>query len=183
MDPKCLYEQGFKNLYEKKLNCKVSILHFDDVDQIKKIQEKIDGCDGIYLSGGDTDYMLQRWRQVGFDKILMKAAFANKPIAGISAGAMCWFDKVLTEDSEKKLDIVKGLSVFKNTCIPHWNKFKTYVNDMIDKFFPFIAIDDCCAVEIKDKNINIIRSNETATAYFYKNEDVITQDIKIDNFI
>jgi dipeptidase E len=49
-------------------------------------------CDAVLVSGGNTLYALQRWRECGLDNVLREAADAGLVLAGGSAGAICWFD-------------------------------------------------------------------------------------------
>lgn len=53
--------------------------------------------DLIYVGGGNTYNMLALWRLHGLDAILRKAWEAGIVLAGISAGALCWFDEGVTD--------------------------------------------------------------------------------------
>lgn len=168
LDPDHLYEEGFKRLYEGKLGCIVDSLSSKEMETKENITDFLKGYDAFYISGGDTQYMLDQWKKTGFDKILKTLLIEDKPIAGISAGAMCWFENVLTEDKDKKLTFIPGLNLFKNTCIPHWNKFKDFfLNAELSKKTPFIAIEDCCAIEITNDSVQLIKSKDQSSAYFY----------------
>ncbi|MFS0918916.1 Type 1 glutamine amidotransferase-like domain-containing protein [Brevibacillus sp. 179-C 1.1 NHS] len=48
--------------------------------------------DVIYVGGGNTQYMLEKWRAMNFDAVLKEAYEKGTLLAGISAGAMCWFE-------------------------------------------------------------------------------------------
>src|SRR5258708_20694995 len=52
--------------------------------------------DVIYVGGGNSANMLAVWRLHGFDKALRAAWNAGVVMAGISAGAICWFENGLT---------------------------------------------------------------------------------------
>ena len=54
---------------------------------------------------------------MGFDNALKRIALKNKVIAGISAGAMCWFEKVLS--GTENAHLINGLGLLGNMCIPH----------------------------------------------------------------
>ena len=49
------------------------------------------GQDLIYVGGGNTRSLLALWREWGLDAIFRKASAAGVVLAGISAGANCWF--------------------------------------------------------------------------------------------
>lgn len=52
----------------------------------------IEGADIILVSGGNTLFAYDRWRETGVDVLLKKAAARGCVLAGGSAGAICWFD-------------------------------------------------------------------------------------------
>jgi len=165
-DPNKLYEQAFKRLYEEKLKCKVSVLSLTNEKSPDCFTDTLSSCDAVYISGGDTEYMLMRWKQTGFAQSLKQAALNGKIIAGISAGAMCWFENVLAED--ENLSLIKGLGLIENMCIPHWNKYRDmFLSKSLIQNKPFIAIDNCCALDISNEAIKIISSKEQASAYYY----------------
>jgi hypothetical protein len=49
-------------------------------------------ADIIIVSGGNTLYAVDRWRQLGVDAALRAALERGAVLAGGSAGAICWFD-------------------------------------------------------------------------------------------
>ncbi len=51
----------------------------------------------IYVGGGNTKSMLALWYAWGLDDILRKAWENDVLLAGISAGAICWFEQGMTE--------------------------------------------------------------------------------------
>src|SRR3989338_5631292 len=48
--------------------------------------------DVIYVGGGNTKGMLALWRAWGLDAIFREAWERGAVLAGISAGAICWFE-------------------------------------------------------------------------------------------
>lgn len=52
--------------------------------------------DVIYVGGGHTRKMLDLWRERGLDGVLQRAWRSDIILAGVSAGAMCWFEEGLT---------------------------------------------------------------------------------------
>ena len=122
----------------------------------EKINEKFLKADFIYIGGGDTLFMLDRWQK---DELLNKIIDAYKRgviIAGSSAGAVCWFETMYT-DSETvnksgEYSICKGLGVLKGVCSPHYNirkndLQKAIIDNNIDKVY---AIEDDSALEFID---------------------------------
>lgn len=84
------------------------------------IQQEINALDIIYVGGGNTTYMLDIWRQTGFDHVLKNAYEHGVILAGISAGAMCWFEKCLVEVNGQH-QLIEGLGLLKGILCPHYN--------------------------------------------------------------
>ncbi len=53
--------------------------------------------DAIYVGGGSMINLLALWRAHGIDSILREAWQAGIVLAGLSAGAMCWFEAGITK--------------------------------------------------------------------------------------
>ena len=57
------------------------------------------GQDIVYVGGGSMRNMLAIWREHGLDRILTQAWRRGVVLAGLSAGAMCWFSGGVTTSS------------------------------------------------------------------------------------
>jgi dipeptidase E len=68
----------------------LSLFHLgrDRIDPI----EHLLGQDAIYVGGGSMRNMLAIWREHGIDEAMRVAWTAGIVLAGLSAGAMCWFE-------------------------------------------------------------------------------------------
>ena len=76
----------------------------------------------IYVGGGNTKSMLALWREWELDRILLKAANeANVILAGISAGAICWFEQATTDSIPGRLTLLRGLGYLEGACSPHYD--------------------------------------------------------------
>jgi dipeptidase E len=53
--------------------------------------------DAVYVPGGSTENLLALWRLHGLDRDLLAAWEAGLVLAGMSAGAICWFDAATTD--------------------------------------------------------------------------------------
>jgi len=167
-DPNRLYEQGIRILYGDKLGCEIDALYLSPDSTPKMMQKKLDWADGIYIGGGDTYYMMNRWRETGLDKLLKKVVLTGKPIAGMSAGAMSWFEKVWVEiEKGEPRILIEGLGLIKNKCIPHWQKYKeSFLASQVAKGSPFIAIDNYAALSVSGDKVQVITSMADATAFY-----------------
>lgn len=82
----------FVETYEGRLGCQVEVLrsinHNPSDDEIKN---RINSADLIYLGGGNYIKMIEQWKKYKIDTLLLEALKNETLIAGISAGAICWF--------------------------------------------------------------------------------------------
>ncbi|MCG3089706.1 peptidase E [Sporosarcina cyprini] len=85
------------------------------------IQEVVNALDIVYVGGGNTHSMLEIWRRTGFDVVLKNAYQNGVILAGISAGAMCWFETCFSE-SEAGYEEFQGLGIVKGSLCPHYNE-------------------------------------------------------------
>jgi dipeptidase E len=78
--------------------------------------------DVIYVGGGSSANMLAVWRLHGFDKVLRAAWNAGVVMAGISAGAICWFEDGLTDSFGMPYRALNdGLGFVRGACCPHYD--------------------------------------------------------------
>src|SRR5271167_1684701 len=81
--------------------------------------------DVVYVGGGNTANMLAVWRLHGFDKVLRAAWNAGVVMAGISAGAICWFEDGLTDAFGMQFRAPNdGLGFVQGACCPRYYKEK-----------------------------------------------------------
>ena len=68
----------------------VSLFHLgrDRIDPVAHLL----GQDAIYVGGGSMRNMLAIWREHGIDEAMRAAWLGGAVLAGLSAGAICWFD-------------------------------------------------------------------------------------------
>lgn len=78
--------------------------------------------DILYVGGGNTQFMLKKWREAEFDLLLKNAYLQGTVLAGISAGAMCWFDVCLCEKEDGTYEEVQGLGMLAGIFCPHYQE-------------------------------------------------------------
>jgi dipeptidase E len=66
-------------------------------DSHDDFQGKINDADAIYVGGGNPVSMLNIWKKNGIDGLLKSAYETGTIISGLSAGAICWFQKGLSD--------------------------------------------------------------------------------------
>jgi peptidase E len=76
--------------------------------------------DVIYVGGGSSANLLAVWRLHGLDKALLAAWKAGVVMAGISAGAICWFEDGITDSFGLPYRALNdGLGFVRGACCPH----------------------------------------------------------------
>jgi peptidase E len=107
--------------------------------------------DLILVWGGNTADMLAIWRIHGVDAILREAWAAGIVMAGMSAGAMCWFQAGVTDSFGPRLaPLHDGLGLLAGSCCPHYDaepgRRPTYRSLIEDGFPGGYAVDDQAAL-------------------------------------
>lgn len=77
--------------------------------------------DLIYVGGGNTKSMLAVWREWDLPQLLHLAWRRGIVLAGVSAGAICWFDRCVTDSWAESLKPLDGLGWLAGTCCPHYD--------------------------------------------------------------
>jgi len=74
--------------------CQLSLFRLEHEDH--DLRSFVLSQDIVYVGGGSMRNLLAIWREHGFDMILREAWEAGVVLAGLSAGAMCWFQHGIT---------------------------------------------------------------------------------------
>jgi peptidase E len=82
------------------------------------LRERLLGQDIVYVGGGSMRSMLAIWREYGIDRLLADAWRAGVVLAGLSAGAMCWFRGGVT-CSTGRPEPVDGLALLPGSFSVH----------------------------------------------------------------
>jgi dipeptidase E len=78
--------------------------------------------DAIYVTGGNTANLLALWRLHGLDRVLRRAWNDGVVLAGMSAGAICWFEAATTDSFGATLrPLHGGLGILDGSFIPHYH--------------------------------------------------------------
>ena len=100
------------------LDCRPEVLPFFPFEMRRDYAAAVAEADLVYVGGGNTPGMLAVWRDAGFDRALRAAYEAGTVLAGISAGANCWFQRYVT-DSVPGGGVREGLGWLAGTFCPH----------------------------------------------------------------
>jgi dipeptidase E len=86
-----------------------------DLDKVLSAQ------DVICVGGGNTKSMLAVWRDWQLPAFLRRAWLSGIVLAGVSAGAICWFDFGVTDSWANRLAGLPCLGFLRGTCCPHYD--------------------------------------------------------------
>jgi len=84
------------------------------------LRETILGQDVVYVGGGSMRNLLAIWREHGLDRVLREAWEAGVVLAGLSAGAMCWFEHGITRSTGRPAP-VRGLGLLPGSFSVHYD--------------------------------------------------------------
>lgn len=115
------FRKTYTSIFDIKADCVLSV--YGEMNY-EKIKSKFEKADMLYIGGGDTLYMLERWKETGVYELVLDAYMRGVPVAGISAGAIFWFNKMYT-DSEKYIGgeeycVKDGIAKIDGICCPHY---------------------------------------------------------------
>jgi len=145
-------------------------LGFDDIfiynlDR-KILLDEVKDCDIIYVCGGNTYYIMKKFRETGLDRIVIKLVNQGKIYIGVSAGSIMAGPNIEIAgwgiDGDKNDVDLKDLTGFNFTNIaifPHFekDKHKQEIEEFRKKVdYPVIELTDNQAVFIKGKDYKII---------------------------
>ena len=128
------FRKTFTSDFDIKADCVLSV--YGEMNE-EKIKSKFEKADLIYIGGGDTLFMLDWWRQKGILDLVLDAYNRGVIIAGLSAGAICWFEKMYTDSQfvngkdNYKYSICNGLAILSGMCCPHYEE---RINDFDSEF-------------------------------------------------
>ena len=158
-----------------KLNCNPT--HLDFFKRTPNLEKIIMKNDIIFVGGGNTKSMLAVWRDWRLDIILKEAYESGVIMSGVSAGAICWFQRGITDSWANKLNIIDCLSFTKGNCCPHYDEeaerkpslSNFILNEQINECF---AIEGGCALHIKnDAVFKAVSFKEEKNSFLVKKED------------
>ncbi|MEK5440912.1 MULTISPECIES: Type 1 glutamine amidotransferase-like domain-containing protein [unclassified Fredinandcohnia] len=154
--------------------------NFEDLEEY--ILEK----DVIYVGGGNTRNMLLLWREWGLDHVLRKAYENGILLAGLSAGAICWFEEGLTDPLNAPLYKLDCLGLLEGSNCPHYdgeNKRRPSYHQLIleGKIKEGYGLDDGVALHFVNETLTqSISSRPSAKSYFVRrtHNQIVEEEIK-----
>ena len=152
------YYNTFHKVYTGVFNIKtdVALTVFKEVD-LERLKAKFDKADVIYVGGGDTVFMMRSWAETGVLPLIKEAYERGVMLAGLSAGAICWFSDIYTDsplvNGDEKYAMFKGLGWKNGVISPHYN------SRMLD-FDKIVCYNYACAYGVEDNSALVIENGE-----------------------
>jgi len=128
--------------------------------------------------------VFQEWN---INQLLLKAYENGKILAGVSAGAICWFNKGVTDSWANELKVLDCLDFLPGCCCPHYDGEKDrrpsvmeFISSGLIK--SCLAIEDGAAVHFKNgKLLNAISFYKGANVFNIYNKDDKVYEIPMDS--
>jgi peptidase E len=136
------------------------------------VGEVLSSHDVVYVGGGSTANMLAIWRLHGLDETLRQAWQRGVVLAGISAGALCWFESGVTDSLSPELAPWRdGLGVLPGSFCPHYSSelnrrpaYHRFVRE--HRLPPGYATDDFVALHFVGTELaEVVASRPDVAAY------------------
>ena len=171
-------EEKISSYYKRFENTNSELSHFNLTSNVNGFSEWLLSKDLIYVGGGNTSFMLEIWKKNNLEEIFKIAYEKGIILSGVSAGAVCWFDWILSDSIGLGFKPLKGINLVKGSCTPHSsnieriNKFELDIKN--NKLPEGIAIDDGVAVVLIDgKPTDVYSTIKNHNAYFFdKNKKI-----------
>jgi dipeptidase E len=165
------YCETFERVYARSLWCDTDILYLYGKAQSKAaIRRQIEWSDMVYVGGGSTPAMMKMWRKYEVDKCLRRIWKQGKVLAGLSAGAVCWFKWGLSDAYTGRWTTVSCMGLINLACNVHYStekgRKKAFDNLVKKKKITGIALDDNTCIKITNKSFEILKSDNNASAYW-----------------
>jgi len=149
-----------------------SILWLFDRD-VADIDAFLGEQDVVYVGGGNTVSMLAVWRAHGVDRALRAAYDAGVVMAGMSAGANCWFEACTTDSFRlgRADPLLDGLGFVPGSFTPHYGSEPARRPALLELVAsgalpPGFACDDYAGVHMVDGGFaEAVRSRPDARAF------------------
>jgi dipeptidase E len=162
------YIANFYTTYSQ-LDCRPSHLGF--FQRTPDLRSTILNQDAIYVGGGNTKSMLAVWKDWGLDRILKEAWENGVVMAGISAGAICWFQQGITDSYAGELKVLECMGFLEGSCCPHYDgeadrKPSFHRLLLENRILPGYALDDGAAIHFIETALHrVVVSRPNARAY------------------
>jgi dipeptidase E len=151
--------------------------HISFFERTPRLREILLAQDLIYVGGGNTKSMLAVWREWQLPQILRQAWNSGVVLAGVSAGAICWFESGITDSWMEHLAPLPCLGWLPGACCPHYHgeiERRPAVHEFVTngRVPQTLALDDGAAAHFVGRKLKrIVCSRPEAAAYLVRRVD------------
>lgn len=183
------FHKVYTGVFDVKTDVALSVYRSSTPERLK---EKFEKADLIYVGGGNTVFMLEKWKESGFLELIKDAYERGVIIAGLSAGAICWWNKMYTDSANVgEYSMHDGLGWIDGIACPHYNVRQDEFDQKISEIYqnsanvcskrdneiknePIIAyaMEDNSALVIVDGQIERTLSSGGKVYKFYNGEKI-----------
>lgn len=175
------FRKTYTSDYNLKADCVLCV--YGEMNE-EKIKSKFEKADLIYIGGGDTLFMLDTWRKKGILQLVLDAYNRGVIIAGLSAGAICWFNQMYTDSQfistpdDFSYSVHEGLKVLKGICCPHYDERAIDFDPVFQQGNHELgwAIEGNCAITFKNGEF-YEKVSAGGNAYKFLKEDKTTKKV------
>ncbi|MCT6810950.1 MAG: Type 1 glutamine amidotransferase-like domain-containing protein [Bifidobacterium sp.] len=148
------------------MDCRIDDLEVSTADP-ETIRRSLEEDDLIYLSGGNTFFLLQELRRSGAADLIRQQVNQGKPYIGESAGAVVtgpdigFLDAMDPRSAAPDLDSTTGLGLVDFRLLPHLDSepFAEVTRKILDRYgddAPMVAINNSQAVAVHGQCLTIL---------------------------
>ena len=175
------------NFYKafSKLHCIPSHLEF--FARTPDLRNLILDQDIVFVGGGNTKSMLAVWNEWGLPNLLRQAYINGAVLAGVSAGAICWFNRGVTDSWANSLKIMDCLGFVDGNCCPHYDEEEER-RPAVHKFLKNGKLEQCYAIEggcaihcVDDEIQNAVSFAPNKKAFFITTHNGIITEKELKN--
>jgi dipeptidase E len=146
--------------------------HLPFFQRTPDLRELVLAQDAIFVGGGNTRSMLVVWRGWGLAELLEEASAAGVFLAGVSAGAICWFEQGVTDSWADRLRPLECLGWLAGSCCPHYDgeveRRPAYHSLLREGHLkPGYAIEDGVAIHFKNGKVEHVVSKKAGSRAYY----------------
>lgn len=170
------FRKTYTGEFDVKADCVLSV--YGEMND-EKIRSKFQKADMLYIGGGDTLFMLDYWKKKGIYDLVLDAYERGVVVCGLSAGAICWFEKMYTDsdsfDDGGKYHICDGIGKIDGLFCPHYDDRKEDFGEATENYSGLIwQVENNAALEFtSEKCSGFLSSGGSA----YKVENGVRQKL------
>jgi len=169
------YQRFYARLSQQRVL--VSHLQLFTMPNVDDPEDLLLSQDVIFVGGGSVANMLAVWRVHGLDRIMRRAWESGVVLAGVSAGAICWFEGGTTDSFGPVIRaFTAGLGLLSGSYCPHYDseptRRPTFQSLVADGSLPAgVACDDGAAAHFIDHELSAIVADRDGAAGYLVEPD------------